>query len=432
MRKNKKVFIGVTNTANVGITYARAFRQHGYETFTLDIEGGVVQSTDRYADMDTRDNIPQNTKNWALHQNWLMQQAWRRAVKECDYFLFSWQSFQWDWSDLKVLKEMGKKVAVVYATSEVQINSVVRQIKESFSLPISLPAPIANCSDEPLHEFRRRLNILRTVEKYADYIKGDFLCCGLGLRGYNLGMVNLPNLACKIHPKRRPVVLHVATKREIKGTAQWEAIVARLKSEGYDFEFQLLVSVPHAQVLKAMEDADIFAYAIGRGGSAIFEAMAGGCVVLSSLVRSKATEVTACDSILKGYDQEKFKQTLLRNHELFQGFPVIHIDENTAYDRLKELLDSYELRNKLATDTVGWVKNNLKQINENYFSDMIAAFEGCPNPGSIQVPLYYRNHYNPGNNKAKIRLLNKYNRYVSDCDWYKEYVAVGSRGDLVF
>lgn len=83
---------------------------------------------------------------------------------------------------------------------------------------------------------------------------------------------------------------------------------------------------------------------------------------------------------------------------------------------------SYEKRSDVAKASAAWIEKNPSAINEVFFQDMISALEGNPQPGSLEVPIFFREHYDPGANPAKVRLLNKYNQLVGDCPWYRELV----------
>ncbi len=82
----------------------------------------------------------------------------------------------------------------------------------------------------------------------------------------------------------RPVVLHAPSSPALKGTQLVRAAVARLRREGYDFEYVELSGVSHDRVREALERAHIvlnefYSYVPGVFG---VEGLAAGCAVVTS------------------------------------------------------------------------------------------------------------------------------------------------------
>ncbi len=93
-------------------------------------------------------------------------------------------------------------------------------------------------------------------------------------------------------PGRR-IVVHAPSSPIIKGTQVVRAAVARLRSEGYDFEYRELVGVPNSEVLAALREAHIvlnefYAFVPGVFG---VEAMASGCALLTSADETIETDL---------------------------------------------------------------------------------------------------------------------------------------------
>lgn len=79
------------------------------------------------------------------------------------------------------------------------------------------------------------------------------------------------------------VILHAPSSPIIKGTQVVRAAIARLRSEGYEFDYRELQGVPHEEVLRQLGEAHIvlnefFAFVPGVFG---VEAMAAGCALLT-------------------------------------------------------------------------------------------------------------------------------------------------------
>jgi glycosyltransferase involved in cell wall biosynthesis len=80
---------------------------------------------------------------------------------------------------------------------------------------------------------------------------------------------------------RRPLVVHIPSRPEVKGTGHVLSAVERL-SKRMDFEFRLIQQMPHREVLAVMRESDIVLdqFIIGSYGTVALEAMALGKPVL--------------------------------------------------------------------------------------------------------------------------------------------------------
>jgi glycosyltransferase involved in cell wall biosynthesis len=124
---------------------------------------------------------------------------------------------------------------------------------------------------------------------------------------------------------RPPVVMHIPTRREVKGTAYIEAAVERLHSEGFSLDFQVFKPLyTQKQVRKMIATADIYIDELrcGSYGMTAVEAMASG----------KPTITYIREDLLDKYPAD---------------LPLVNANPDTIYAKLKELVVDAELRREI-------------------------------------------------------------------------------------
>jgi len=100
---------------------------------------------------------------------------------------------------------------------------------------------------------------------------------------YFLPAEPLPN-PDKFHDVSKLVIVHATTAPSIKGTPLVRSAVARLREEGYEFEYVELIGVPNATVKAELARAHIALNQFYGFSPAVFgvEALAAGCAVMMS------------------------------------------------------------------------------------------------------------------------------------------------------
>jgi glycosyltransferase involved in cell wall biosynthesis len=115
----------------------------------------------------------------------------------------------------------------------------------------------------------------------------------------------------------RPIVLHAPSKSGVKGTKYVLDAVAKLRIEGYDFDFKLLENMHHDKIIKYIRNSDIVIdqLLLGDHGTLSLEAMALGKPVLCYLK----------DSVAKNLPKD---------------CPILNVDIETISEHLKDLLSN--------------------------------------------------------------------------------------------
>jgi len=229
--------------------------------------------------------------------------------------------------DLPILKLFRKKTVMWFLGSDVRhYESVEAQVRK-----MGIKYRVSEALKEKPAVLKRKLRMIRVVEKYVDHIISFPAISQLLTRDYvgkeMASRIYLPldvgNIIYKNVPHPRAVVVHAPSNPEIKGTPHVLKAVQQLKGEGYDFEFCLFRNTSNTKVREMLPDADIAIdqlFATGPGMFAL-ESMAAGCAVLGGNVPE-----------FSDYPRE---------------LPVIHTDPDNVYRNLKMLLENPELRREL-------------------------------------------------------------------------------------
>lgn len=126
---------------------------------------------------------------------------------------------------------------------------------------------------------------------------------------------------------RPPVLLHVPTDTEVKGTSYIVAAVERLRAEGHHFEFRTKRQLTQTALYREIEDCDVYVDELrcGSHGMTAVEAMAAG----------KATITFIRPDLVEKYPAE---------------LPLVNANPDTIYDVLKALISDpgYRIQRSLA------------------------------------------------------------------------------------
>jgi len=130
-----------------------------------------------------------------------------------------------------------------------------------------------------------------------------------------------------------PVLMHIPTSPEFKGTEEIKKAVDQLKSEGYQFEFRLKRQLSQTQVYEELVKADIYIDELrcGSHGVTSVEAMAAGCAVITFIL----------DRIKDQYPAD---------------LPIVSANTDTIYEKLKYLLDNPSLYKELGKQGRAYAK----------------------------------------------------------------------------
>jgi hypothetical protein len=415
----KKIFIGLDDTAAQIADWELGFNENGYECITAIHNRDSVFKTSK---VDFQLDKFVKRKEWVGYfrpgrisvrlkpwwDNYIENFVWNKVMEECDIFVFIWSTFRFDNTDMIELRKAGKKIINIFVGDDVRWYNGMKQEFEKYNIPAIEYGPELDLQSATTLGYR--LNRLRYSEKYSEFVV--FL---QGLSSAQLALrpfYNLPALlnakAIKENPKQRkiPLVIHAPSSSAVKGTKYVLDCFERLKKENVPFEMKLISNLPNKQALVEYSNADIL---VGQmfcpgGGKQELEGMAAGKVVLSS-------------------KRPQYPQRHVKNS------PVIDVDPLTLYVELKKIIYDYPRRCELVKNARAFVE--AVHAPKVVCKQLLSILQ-CPEEEREYdyKPDFYRNEFIP--EPENVTAYNKWNEFVSDCDWYKKFIKPGERAGLKF
>lgn len=176
---------------------------------------------------------------------------------------------------------------------------------------------------------KRRLEL---VSKYVHYVATDPEMAEYSVPYFDkvyiiYQPINLKECFYKlpVKQKKTPVILHIPTHREVKGTVFVESAIERLRAEGLSFDFKVLrPNLTQKQVREKISEADIYVDELRCGSY--------GITCVESMASGKPTITYIREDLVEKYPTD---------------LPVVNANPDTIYAKLKELILDGELRSKI-------------------------------------------------------------------------------------
>ena len=406
----QKVFLGLSDIAGFIDDWDYGFKMNGYDTLKASFE---YQSPYQNSKLDfvikkyqdkigyfKPGTISSRLKPW--WDNRVKEYFFSKALRDCDIFVFFWNSFNIDRSDLEIIKKENKKVITVFVGDDIRWQPAMLQ---EFTLS-KLPIIEYENYDYSVQGLGNKISYLRKAEHFSDVILGQRNSAQLALRSYKNLLIPIvaEKYPCSPLKNEIPIVVHAPTSVG-KGTQYVEAAIERLKNEKVNFIYKKVQNLPLNEALKVYETSDIIIDQLltPGGGKLAHEGLAMGKVVLTLVERAT-------------YDQKKPEE-----------IPFVDVRAETIYEKLKEVLLSKELREDIASkgrpyilkyhDPKKIIGEVIKRLNNEITDDF--------------HPEFFRDKFIP-ESKESIEVYNKWTAYVKNCDWYKRTVKSGERSGLNF
>lgn len=408
----RKVFIGLSDIASFIEDWDYGFKQNGYDTYkgSLNYQSPFQTSKLDFVIKKGQDLFPaifpekitSKLKTW--WDKWVKEYYFNRALKECEIFVFIWNTFYHDCSDLKRIREKNRKIIIVFVGDEIRWEPAMKQEFFSLGLPI-IEYKDYDFSDNSLI---KKLQYLRLSERYANVLLSQPNISQLAIKPYSNLFIPVIAERFKEVSKQNsvPHIVHAPTSTG-KGTRFIEPTINRLIAEGLQFTYERIENVPREAALKIYEKADIIIDQLltPGGGKLAHEGLAMGKIVLTLM---------AYDN----YDQKKPSEC-----------PLVDVNEKNLYNTLKGLIPNHNLRSEIAAKGRPYIEkfHNPKNI----IADALKRSDDIKFDSNIYQPKFFREEFVPENENLK-RVYNKWTETVMDCDWYKTFVKSGERDGLIF
>lgn len=217
--------------------------------------------------------------------------------------------------------------------------------------------PLDEARDEDIRRF------LRSISRYVRYVATDCEMLTYTERYFEKSFifrqpVDIDQFSYREPEENRPpVVLHVPTYVDVKGTEYLVAAVERLKRQNLSFDFRMMRQLTQSDFYRELQNCDIYVDELrcGSHGMTAVEAMAAG----------KVTVTYIRDDLVGRYPSE---------------LPLVNANPESIYQMLRELILDASLRRDIAARS--------RLYAEKYHSsdvvadDMISAYreiglKGC-------------------------------------------------------
>lgn len=372
-----RIFVGLSEVANVVFNYAKGFQATGANTLTV-VGTKAWAYRDSTYDVVLDEDLGRVSANGGLRE-WLRRQWWRlryyaiflRAVATCDTFVFVFGSaFRAHRGDYALLKRLGKRIVCVFLGDDTRYWYAYTQEAEL----LGTADEIRPYLDEALRDrtgdyLAVKLATVRDAEAHADLILSLPEMAQLQTRPYM--RVNIPIdlsvLDFRVHDRTRPLVVHAPSVRAIKGTDHVLAAVECLRAEGVAFDFDLIERLPNLTVRTVLADADILVDQLYSETIATLalEGLATGNVVLARYLPERSQVPRDC--------------------------PVVNVNRLTLVERLREVIVNLELRARLARAGRVYVeKHHAKERVAREILDFLRS--GHPSRFDFH-PSFFREHF---------------------------------------
>ncbi len=263
-----RIIHGSIEIANQMNTMARGLRKLGFKATTVDYYPNYLASKSDYTlNVQSFNDINKaniQTKNLAS-----------KIIGENDVFHFHYGStLTLDYSDLYLLKELGKKVIMQHWGSDVRLYS--KAVKNSPH--VKLVQPDENRMKMELDFLSRHISHCAVCDyELYEYVKDYYSNIYLIPQ-----CVDLENLKVQNNKNNKLLIVHAPTNREIKGTEYILKAINDLQLK-YDFDFKLIEKMSHEEAMLTYKRADIVIdqLRIGTYGLVSIENMALGKPVIS-------------------------------------------------------------------------------------------------------------------------------------------------------
>jgi len=416
----ENVFIGWTDVCGQIGDYQKAYRKLGHKTFSMAL---------------SKEAASENTKfSWLVYPDWIFLTNnkflllfrklytililpvmrlffWTFALFYFDIFHFMWVPEKSNVFLFWLIKFFKKKIIVTFVGSE--IRWVPSWLQEFDMRGLDHPEENLRMQDTVRMKstLDERLRYVRIFEKYADVIISVPEQAQLQLRPYT--NFYLPVDLESIHFSERnntiPIVCIGTTGFRDKGS---QKLIDNLnefhKNSPVKFELIVLKNMLHSEVLNLLMKCDIFIYSPYDCGTGKFgmESLAAGAVTLT------------------GYDKDWLKYPL--------NSPVVHVQEKTLIEKLSYYLEHPEERKELSKRSREFALENanIYKITE----DILKVLHG-QKEAKDYYPKFFRDlatFKSKWDALDSVEVCNKWNDYVRNCGWYKEYVPSGERDGIKF
>jgi glycosyltransferase involved in cell wall biosynthesis len=322
-----RIFIGLTDVANITASYARGFKALGHDVFS------VVWSKSRFYPDSEYDLIIDERNPGEKPRNGLLA-IFRIAVQlaklvkglKYDLFILYAPAVLPTHLYYPVLKFFNKKIITAFWGSDVRYWYAFAEEMKLFGMENEISPFFEYAKSRSGGSYWDKVRTVKVAEKYSTFIISQPDCAQLQTQPYmrcNLPL-DLSQYKFNIPGRVKPLILHAPSVPEAKGTDIVLEVIKELNEEGLKFDFRFIENMPNAELRQLLADSDIVVdelYSATVGGLSA-EAMATGNAVLVRYMADYCKVPAGC--------------------------PAINVNKFTLKDNLRQMIVDVDGRKKLA------------------------------------------------------------------------------------
>ena len=375
-----RILVGVEEVAGLIPVFADGFRKVGHDAVTVIIKETNHFYPDIKYDIIVRSNFyepKENTNRRALLVRGLMRineklvqarRNWLILSRDLFFFQNSFYSLLPEHRDFDSIRRLKKHLVFAFTGSDVRDRLAYLQWYGAYTAGREYLAEVP-FFERPLAE---TLEHMRQAELYCDLILSVPNQSVLAVRPYMHLFIPVELAKYKFNVPGRdiPLVIHIPSNKDVKGTDIIVQTLRQLRDERIKFDFRILEHVPHERVVEELCQADIVIDEMyfPLHGVLTVEAMASGCAVATG------------------------------NDEVYEPFPphrpICSINPIIIKEQLRRLLTDKEWRIKLALEGRKYVERYhdhvrvAQRIMENLYPNEFTKYDHYPSffTGSYRLP----------------------------------------------
>lgn len=308
--KKLKVFCGYANTGGISFKIAEGLRKNGIKADSV----VIGEHTFSYGFHKKIKDIRYNDIFSRMYKYYYFI----KHALQYDVFIFNTRStLLAKKGDLKLLKRLGKKTAMIYVGCDIRDKEYYLAGKDKYTV-------CKNCSETyqkkigcVMNEKHEQAGI---IQKYIDapfshpfdamILNGNF--------HYLYLLLELEQYAPKYETNEKIKIVHIPSDDGIKGTNYVTEAIEKLKNENLNFEFELIRNKPHDEVKEIIRNADI-----------LIDQMVAGWYGLISIESMALGKTTVC-----------YLRDELYNY--IPDIPIINLNPDNLAEGLKKLITEKE------------------------------------------------------------------------------------------
>lgn len=254
---SKKIFIGLNNIANVGLSLKSGFEEIGIcaDFYSTD---KTMHKYDYPKNSHTQVNRVISSENIVLRYLQLIF-LMLKLILRYDYFIFlQGSTLLSNFKDVKLLRKSGKKVSVIFAGCDVRVPEIVSKYKWN---------PCRNCPEsyqnfvgckfpekyEKLKELKKNFEIIFSPDECAGYFEEKYHTYYFPVKDLNFSTLESPN-----NTSRKEVIriIHAPTNEDYKGSKHIYKAIELLKKK-YKFEYLSVQNLSKEELVQEILKCDL-------------------------------------------------------------------------------------------------------------------------------------------------------------------------------